>query len=81
MSLEVRGLEHPTISDVWLVDNVQGPGRSAMPEPGASSSASTRGHAWDVWKSHKLPGSCPCLNSDSEAFLLTTTTMTTTTTP
>ena len=34
LSVEVRDLEDPAILDVWLVDNVQGPGRSAMPEPG-----------------------------------------------
>jgi hypothetical protein len=34
VSVQVSGLPVETISDVWLVDNQPGPGRSARPEPG-----------------------------------------------
>lgn len=32
--VRVRGLEDVDVADVWLVDNVAGPGRSTRPEPG-----------------------------------------------
>ena len=32
--VRINGLEDPNISEVWLVDNLPGPGRSALPESG-----------------------------------------------
>ena len=32
--VEVRGLQNPEVTDVWLVDNRPGPGRSSRPESG-----------------------------------------------
>lgn len=34
VSVRVKGLENSNISDVWLVDNQPGMGRSVLPEPG-----------------------------------------------
>jgi mono/diheme cytochrome c family protein len=51
VSVRVKGLEDSSISDVWLVDNQPGPGRSVLPEPGdrmvnAGSLQFEGDHAW-----------------------------------
>ena len=34
VNISIKGLDDHNISEVWLVDNMAGPGRSIMPEPG-----------------------------------------------
>lgn len=34
VSVRIKGLDDPEITDVWLVDNLPGPGRSIIPEQG-----------------------------------------------
>lgn len=34
VSVRIKGLKNPEVSDVWLVDNLPGNGRSELPEPG-----------------------------------------------
>jgi len=51
VSVRVKGLEDSSISEVWLVDNRPGPGRSVLPEPGdkmvnAGSLQFEGDHAW-----------------------------------
>ena len=54
--VRINGLEDPNISEVWLVDNLQGPGRSALPESGDKMihAGSLKFKDTNAWMHHKM---------------------------
>ncbi len=58
VSVRIKGLEDPSISDVWLVDNQPGFGRTVAPEPGDHmvKAGTLRFEGGNAWLDAKVAG-------------------------